>query len=326
MSDNGIGPIGGYFEFELRNRRRFPYFDTARFQSARSAFLALVRAGRPARVWIPRFICDAMLAPLVQEGIECIWYDVDDRLAVAESASIGVHDWLLYVNYFGVCDANVAELIRRFAPDQVVLDYSQAFFSPPRMEAVATIYSPRKFFGVPDGGLLASRIPVSLPEEQDRGSFSRVSHLMRRLGDTPEAGYADYRRAEESLTDLEPRRMSRLTERILSSIDFDNASRKRRENFMFLHEMLGGENMFAANIAQYTAPLCYPFMTADAGLRDRLINHRIYVASYWPDSIGRVSHDWAVRMVRNLLPLPIDQRYGRKEMRRLASVILGASE
>jgi hypothetical protein len=266
-----------------------------------------------------------MYAPLKQENIECVWYDVNEQLVVDENIRVNSDDWLLYVNYFGICNIKASELIQRFLPDQVVLDNSQAFFAPPLEEVLASIYSPRKFFGVPDGGLLVSRIQVPLPKMQDTGSFKRMSHLIRRLGGSPETGYADYQRAEDSLMELEPRRMSRLTERILSSVDFDNASKKRRENYLFLHERLGDENKFAANISHFTAPLCYPFLTSDAGLRDRLINNRIYIATYWPETISRVSDEWADRMVRKLLPLPIDQRYGQKEMQRIVSVILGGS-
>jgi len=323
LSDVSIGPIGGYFELELPDKRRLPYLESVRFQSARAAFLALARAGKPKRVWMPRYICNAMLTPLERAEIECVWYDVNDQLEVDRNTRIGIDDWLLYVNYFGICNNQVAQLLQRLSPDQVVLDFSQSFFSRPANDALATIYSPRKFFGVPDGGLLISRIPVSLPETQDTGSFGRILHLMRRLGDSPEAGYAEYQHAEESLAECEPKQMSRLTERILSSIDFDSVSTKRRENFLFLHKELGEDNQLSVDVSSITAPLCYPLLTSDSGLRDRLIKTSIFVPTYWTDAISRVSDGWAEKMVRNLLPLPIDQRYAQKDMERMVEVILG---
>ena len=323
LSDRSTSPIGGYFELELPDKWRLPYLEAQGFQSARAAFFALIRAGRPKRIWMPRYSCDAMLAPLQQESIECIWYDVNDQLVVDKNLKIETNDWLLYVNYFGICNKQAEEVIRRFSPDQVVLDYSQAFFAPPQEEVLATVYSPRKFFGVPDGGLIISKIPIGAPKKQDADSFKRMSHLIRRLGDSPEAGYDDFKRAEESLTEIEPKRMSRLTKRILSSIDYDKARKKRSENFSFLHERLGGKNKLAVDVSRVTAPLCYPFLSSVPGLRERLIDSGIFVATYWPDSIGRVNEEWAEKMVRKLLPLPIDQRYGAKEMQRIAAVILG---
>jgi hypothetical protein len=264
-----------------------------------------------------------MLTPLEEAGIEYGWYDVNDQLDVDGNTRIGLDDWLLYVNYFGVCNKKVEGVLERFSPGQVVLDYSQSFFAPPVDEALATIYSPRKFFGVPDGGLLLTRVSVLSPEVRDTGSFGRMSHLMRRLADCPEAGYAEYQHSEESLTECEPKRMSSLTERILSSIDFAHAKKQREENFLFLHERLGEDNQLSLDISSITAPLCYPLLTHDTDLRRRLINNRVFVATYWTDAISRVSDEWAEKMVRNLLPLPIDQRYGRKDMERLLSVILG---
>ncbi len=41
-----------------------------------------------------------------------------------------------------------------------------------------------------------------------------------------------------------------------------------------------------------------------------------------PDAIQRVSAEWVEKYIRNLLPLPVDQRYGAEDMERMVSVIL----
>lgn len=322
MSDGDMRPVGGYFELELPQSRGLPYTGLVGFQSARASFLALLRQGGPKKVWMPRHICNAMLEPLKAAGVEPAWYELNDDLDVLPSVKLGSGEWLLYVNYFGLRGGHVDRLLQRFPPEQVVLDYSQSFFSPPHEAALATIYSPRKFFGVPDGGLLHSQILVTPPDEMDAASFERTTHLIRRLGDSPEAGYAAYQRAEESLSDCEPRRMSKLTERILCSVDFEAASRIRKENFRKLHETLGPVNRFPFGATSDVAPLCYPFMTDDAGLRERLISNRIFVPTYWSDALDRVDTHWANNMIRNLLPLPLDQRYGSADMERMLAIIL----
>jgi len=320
LSDNGLPAIGGYFELELPDRQGMPHISLQCFQSARAAFIALLRAGRPAKVWMPRFICNAMLAPLEKSGIDYAWYDLTDELEVRSEVRLGSDEWLLYVNYFGICGAKVDALLHRFSSTQIVLDYSQAFYAPPRKEALATIYSPRKFFGVPDGGFLHTQLPISMPEVVDETSYLRMEHLMRRLVDSPESGYSAYQDAEESLCDLEPRRMSRLTERILSSIDFESARKKRIENFMILHEKLGGGGTLNA-IDENAVPLVYPYRTTNPDLRQHLINNRIFVATYWSDALERLNVDEAEKFIHYLLPLPIDQRYNKADMERLVSVI-----
>lgn len=322
MSDDRMPPIGGYFELELPARRGVLYPGMQRFQSARAAFLALLRAGKPTKVWMPRYICNAMLAPLEKSGIDYALYDLTDELEVSAEVQLEADEWLLYVNYFGVSGKKVDALMQRFAPSQIVLDYSQAFFSAPHQQALATIYSPRKFFGVPDGGLLHSQIPIQTPNEVDITSFTRMEHLIRRLGESPEAGYAAYQRAEESLDDMEPRAMSRLSERILASIDFEAARKKRLDNFQLLHDMLGNEDCLASGMSATDVPLCFPHRTRDVGLRKRLIANRIFVPTYWSDAIGRLTDEKAENLVRNMLPLPIDQRCGAVDMERISAVLL----
>ncbi|RCX33455.1 hypothetical protein [Thioalbus denitrificans] len=324
MSERKADPIGGYFELELPDDKGLPHHGAMRFQSARAAFLALLRTGTPKKVWMPRYICDAMLAPLRNAQVEYRWYDLTEQLEVAPNVSIDSHDWLLYVDYFGICHRNVRELLARFDPDQVVLDYSQSFFSPLVQDALATIFSPRKFFGVPDGGLLLGRLRVPLPAMRDTGSLSRASHLLRRLAVSPEAGYPGFLRAEQSLEDCEPRQMSKLTDRILSSINYHRVSNRRRENFFFLHEQLGVHNHLLFDASNIVAPMCYPFVTRDAGLRERLRRNRIFVPTYWPEAVDRMEERSIGEIIKNLVPLPIDQRYGRTQMKRLVSVVLGA--
>lgn len=321
LSEVSSRPIGGYFELELPKTGVFPYPDALKYQSARAAFLALLRARIPKRVWLPKYICNAMLVPLQTAKIEYIWYELDSKLAVSGDVKLRAEDLLVYVNYFGLHNKNVCELLKRFPPQQIVLDYSQSFFEPPVGVALATLYSPRKFFGVPDGGLLACKlagIPVS---KQDAGSYGRSLHLLKRLAGSAEEGYADYKHAEETLSDCEPKRMSRLTERILGAIDFDGIRNARHENFMYLHRELGSIHSFEIDVTSAVAPLCYPFMAQDAALRQRMIANRIFVPTYWVDALARVGDEWARKMVNNLLPLPIDQRYGREEMKKIVSVI-----
>lgn len=315
-------PIGGYFELELAKTKQYPHQQNSiKFQSGRAAFSALLDECQPQRVWMPRFICDAMLHPLIETGIDVVWYDLDFDLNPVGYIDLASEDLILYVNYFGVCQKNIESILQRFPMNQIVLDYSQAFYDKPH-DVLATIYSPRKFFGIPDGGLLISTTNVPQPNIQDCDSIHRVSYLLRRLFEEPETGYMAFQEAEESLEDFSPKQLSSLTERIMNSIDFETVKSKRCENFLFLHEKLASENQFSFNLDHIVAPLCYPFHTKKRGVRDLLIANRIFVPTYWGDALARVSKGWAEEMVYNCIPLPIDQRYCYGDMERILSVIL----
>lgn len=315
--------IGGYFELELPVTVYPLHQHAIRFQSARAAFHALLNVGRPQRVWMPKYICDAMLEPLHALGIEIIFYDLDQRLSVAESVTLAPQDWLLYVNYFGLCGEQEAQLLKRFNPSQLIMDHSQAFFARPQ-NCLATIYSPRKFFGLPDGGLLHTDLNVSAPEQLDSGSVARCTHLLQRLDTTAEAGYADFQRAEESLDDTQPRRMSSLSTRLLASIDHETIKQRRNTNFNFLHQRLQHLNDFDVDLTEIEGPLCYPLFIQGRSLRERLIAERIFIAAYWPEVMTRVRvNSIEYLMVNNCLPLPCDQRYSTSDLIRMVHLVEG---
>jgi hypothetical protein len=312
--------IGGYFELELTQSGQRLHLDAACFQSGRAAFLALLRAAKPERVWMPHYLCDSMYAPLRAAGVSVERYSLNERFEIDGEPDLCEGDWLYYVNYFGLCESQASAIMRRFGAGRVVLDNCQAFFSAPRACA-ATIYSPRKFFGVPDGGLLISTSAVAIPTTVDETSKQRSGYLIERLAESAEAGYTSYQHAEQSLEDLEPRQMSRLTSRMLASIDFERAKAIRNENFKALHEKLGGWNKFPIDMAQVDGPMCYPLFIDLPGLRERLIASRIFVATYWKDVRQTVEGgSWEENFVKNIVPLPCDQRYGEREMQRVVEV------
>jgi hypothetical protein len=261
-----------------------------------------------------------MYAPLRDARIEYAQYQINERFEIADDIDWQDGDWMYYVNYFGICEDQVDAVLGRFGGANVVLDNCQAFFAAPR-NCVATIYSPRKFFGVPDGGLLVTSQPVSVPQAVDIGSKQRADYLLRRMSDGAEAGYASYQVAEQSLEELEPRRMSVFTERLLASIDLENAQAARNDNFRLLHEKLGQWNKCQVDAANVDGPLCYPFVVDAPGLRERLIESRVFVATYWRDVLRTVSSASPEGyLVTNLIPLPCDQRYGTEEMMRVVQI------
>jgi hypothetical protein len=317
-------PIGGYFEIELPKKRYTFYPSALRFQSARAALYALLDHVRPQRVWLPAYICDAMLSPLLTLGIEPKFYRLTDDLGVEDSVSLQTEDLLLYVNYFGLNSTHEQALIRRFPFQQLIFDRSQAFFSASE-EALACIYSPRKFFGVADGGLMLTQVIVKneytfLPME--RGS---TTHLLTRIQDSPEAGYSEFQRSEGLLLDPHPHPMSSLSHRIMCSIDFDSVRKIRNENFHFLHKHLGYLNELDLSSTVCNGPLCYPLLLRGSKLRASLIEQRIYLPTYWADARVRVPEgSIEMMMIEYCLPLPCDQRYCIEDMGRVVRSVLTA--
>jgi hypothetical protein len=254
LSESLAQPIGGYFELDLGKSGKLPYANTLQFQSARAAFLALLRAVMPKRVWIPKYICDAMPLPLQTARVEYVWYDLDLDLAVDGKIRLLTDDILIYVNYFGLQTKNAAGLFNRFPARQILLDYSQAFFEPPSETALGTLYSPRRFFGVPDGGLLSSKL-VKIPSPEQRAeSLCRSAHLFKKPASSAGDAYPDDQHTETILCDYELRWMSKLTECILCARACDGATNARRANFLQLHRAVRYINQFQIDWAKLRRP------------------------------------------------------------------------
>lgn len=313
--------IGGYFELELPPTTGTYYRDAMAYQSARASFLALLRQSfHVKRVWLPYYICNAMLAPVRAAGKEVCFYRLDDQFAVSSEVSLRTGDLLLYVNYFGVCTTKCDVLLQRFDPAQIVLDCSQAFFAQAK-NCFASIYSPRKFFGIPDGGLLVTAAPVSLPRLQDMGSEDRMRHLIRRLGGAVDAGYQDFKRSEDSLEDIEPRCMSTLTQHLFQTVNFEAVRDTRNRNFTFLRYHLDKTNTLTLP-NEVNGPHCYPYVPDHPVSKENLFRHRVFVATYWPEVLTRVGPDtFEAQLVTQCLPIPCDQRYGEAALSRVLNLL-----
>lgn len=313
--------IGGYLNLELPRGSNNIYPNSIRFQSARAAFAALLNSEKPKRVWMPKYICDSMLSPLYALGIEIKFYEINLSFKIAETLTIEKNDWLLYVNYFGLCSSEEERLMKLYKPSQLIFDHSQAFFSH-QENSLATIYSPRKFFGLPDGGLLVTTMHINEPKKIDEASSQRCTHLLKRLGGKAEDGYQDYLIAETSLREIEPKRMSYLTNCLLSRIDLNFCSKQRINNFNLLHQYLGRYNRFKFLEIINEAPMCYPFFVQNTSLRSKLLSNRIFVATYWEEVKQRATPESAeIDLVENCIPLPCDQRYDDRHMIKIVEII-----
>lgn len=311
--------IGGYFGLELNRRGDNPHAAARALNSARNCLLYFLLARRPARLFLPAYLCDSMIEPLGRTGIAHDFYNIDADLEVTRLPALGRDEFLLYVNYFGLKDAYCRRLAAHYGP-ALIVDNSQALYSTP-LPCAATLYSPRKFVGVADGGYLYSEAVLDRAPDRDV-SWDSVQHLVGRIDLDAASFYQDYLRAGQRLSGRPLRRMSALTEAVLDSVDYGRARLTRRRNFLYLHAALGSSNRLRIDTMGLDAPMVYPYWTDDPDLRQRLIARRVYVATYWSEVLRRdAASSVEKQLVTHLVPLPIDQRYGLDDMQFVLDVV-----
>jgi hypothetical protein len=313
-----VKPIGGFFELEIRDGVEY-HKDAIRLNSGRNALEYVLRAKRYRKVHLPFYACAAVLQPIDRLGVSFAFYHINEQFEpVFDLTSLRGDEAFVYVNYFGLFDEVVESLAQTCR--SLIVDNAQSFYARP-ISGVDTIYSPRKFFGVPDGSYLYTDRPMNEPLELDE-SYERCEYLLRRIDKGSEDTYPQFLKSKEAFDGLPLRSMSDLTRRMLQGIDYDEAARRRVSNYRVLHEALRGMNSLDRDLGDGQVPMVYPFLGSRKGLRDYLISRRIYVARYWPNVLewakqGSVEHEYA----KNLAPLPVDQRYAASDMEAIVGAV-----
>lgn len=303
--------IGGYFSLELPLREEY-HKDALRLNTGRNCLEYILRARHYRKVFIPYFTCEVILEPFKKLNISYAFYHIDLNLEISDNIQLKSDEALLYTNYFGV-KQQYAESLAKKCGKQLIIDNTQAFFAKP-IQGIDTFYTCRKFFGVADGAYLYTDKLLEDEFEQDE-SYDRMTHLLKRIDLSAEEGFADFRKADDGLDNQPIRKMSKLTQRIMQSIDYEEAAKKRRENYLRLHEALGKENNIDLPLEDDAVPMVYPYMTKNEGLRDWLIKNRVFVACYWPNVMEWTKSDSTeFKLAKDILPMPIDQRYNEKDI------------
>lgn len=290
--------IGGYFELEgggVGPR----YHEGAYLNSGRNALRYIVQNLGIHKIHVPYYTCPVVFEALKKDDVQIEFYDLDSDLMPAKD--FPQNDFVIYNNYFGVCGGKVKKLTRDYP--NLIVDNAQAFYS--HQIGRAAFYSPRKFFGLPDGGI-ACGIPESASELPKDESWNRMSHLLKRLDLGASAGYEDFKNNSRILGEQEVKQMSKLTETLLDRVDCQDAARKRKENYRTLDAYL--HTSFPVDETQEDVPMVYPLVVDNADVRRRLIEAKIFVASYWPGLTK------SVNLCDIIIPLPIDQRYNEVDM------------
>lgn len=306
-------PIGGYFELECGNTSLY-YEDGIYLNICRNAIRYLIRTLGISRIHIPYFTCHVVSEAIQKEGCEVIKYYIDENLIPINS--IPKEDFMIYNNYFGVSGDKINELSSIYP--NLIVDNAQAFFSMPSCRAA--IYSPRKFFGLPDGGILRGKdIPVL--ELEQGSSMDVMSHLLKRIEMGAQSGYPDFVSNDKKL-DLYPlKRMSNLTLSLMGNINYVSARIRRIENFNYLKDNL--ETDFPISMSSDDVPMVFPYLSKNGNeLRNKLISNNIFCAKYWPNVMTETPvSSIEYSLTNNLVSIPIDQRYNIEDMKIIVDLI-----
>lgn len=310
--------IGGYFELELPLHEEY-HKNAIRLNTGRNCLEYILRARQYKKVYIPYYTCDVVLEPFKKLGIPYEYYHVNIHLELRDELALKDGEALLYTNYYGLKQRYTERLAKQYG-NSLIVDNTQAFYAKP-IAGIDSFYTCRKFFGVPDGAYLYTDHLLDVELEQDL-SYERMDFLTKRIDLSPEAGYQDFHFISKSFVAQPIKRMSKLTQRMMQGIDYEAVARRRRSNYQLLHEALDKENNIGMQLEDDAVPMVYPYLVPVKGLREKLIENKVFVARYWPSVLECTTQDDIDYLLAfQMQPLPIDQRYEVEEMKRIIKII-----
>ena len=323
---------GGYIGIEAYGKE---YFDTkilnadiVRLNAARFAIIEAIKSSGSQKLYVPIYMCKSVYDVLEKYDIHYEKYNIDNNFMPIVDSYDFKNDIILVTNYYGIQGYNFYnDNISKYR--NIIFDNTQSFFSPPVLrDNVYNVYSPRKFFGVPDGAYMIGERIRMLNELQQDHSLERCIHLLKSLEYGTNGAYKDYLHSEESIDLSHPYRMSIITRTMLKNIDYDVAYKKRAENFNFLKEQLRDINELDLSNSN-CVPMVYPlyFTSWNDDFRQYMVENKIYIPQWWKWVLNdENANTFEHSLSTSLFPLPIDQRYTINDMDYILQVVRNYKE
>lgn len=302
--------IGGYIEFEHYSGNQL-HENAVKLNCARNCLAYLLKSCHIQKIYIPYFLCDSVYKICKRYGVDFEFYHIDENFMPIIPAEDFSKNWLYVVNYYGQLSNEIIFNIKSHVKN-LIIDNVQAFFQTP-VSGVYTIYTCRKFFGVSDGAYLYTDSKFDEILEPDV-SYRRMEFLLGRFEKSANEFYQGYVENNELFENEPIKQMSALTENLMKSFDYSSVAGRRTENFQYLHERLSSRNALSLQLP-YGA-FAYPlFMENGANIRKKLQQRNIYIPTLWSDVFELCAGtSLEYQYAQNILPIPVDQRYGVEEM------------
>lgn len=305
--------IGGYIELDTYTGSML-HSDGIKLNCGRNALAYLIKAKGIKKIYMPKFMCDSCDNVLADKSVYVERYSIGwDFKPILDSYD--ENSWIYVVNFYGQLSNEYLGSLE----GHIIVDNAQAYFQD-MIPGIDTLYTCRKFFGVPDGAILYTDTILEENFPQDE-SFERMHYLLGRFERPASEFYSEYVNNNRLFKDEPVKRMSKLTENLLCGIDYEVIRNIRKQNFKYLHEKLGKYNKLSLEIPE--GAFMYPFYIENgAEIRKVLQKMKIFIPTLWP-AVFELCHENELEydLAKNILPLPVDQRYGIEEMKYLISQI-----
>ena len=344
-----MNEIGSEFDFDLKILQKPPHQLPKFF--ARNSYLFLstgrdsivyaIKCFKIKNILLPSYI-EHILVDLIQhENVQTHFFKVNPDLSINLDSiknNIKNVDALFITHYFGFIH-NLSNIRNLCNKNKVLLieDCVQSALSTNRTIPVGnfgdfSFNSLRKFIGIPDGSIAYSKKKIPIKESTLHKKFVklRIAALVGKykyLNNFQNFSRFYFKEAFEKpeiLIDIfpKPSPMSLYSKKILKRTDFNSIIKIRRKNFKFLLSHLM-DISFYKKLPVGICPLGFPIIMSNrTKVKKFLIQNKIYPPIHWQlsEQINKNKFRDSWKISKNILTLPIDQRYTIDDMKRIVMV------
>lgn len=332
-----VGGMFGSEGFEKHSGER------PEFMSGNCLFLANGRCGmhllcrliKPRKVWLPSYLCHAMVESIPnQDVIE--FYPIGEDLHVINQnwvSDVAAEDLVIFIDYFGFDLHRDAMRAVKERGAHIMQDAAQALLSTfDRPYADFVLFSPRKVVGVPDGGILQSQCDedfTGIQLEMAPTEFIAKAYAAFVARSDFDKGiendwFSLYQMAE-SLNPIGAFRMSDFSYAMLRQcFDYKAIAAKRISNFLQLDKALGGQSLLGPPQAG-AVPLGLPIIVDKReDLLARLYTIKLFCPVHW--KLGNAvpeKFEESHRLSHRILTLITDQRCNGSQINEFKDTVTG---
>lgn len=310
-------------------------FNSSYFDSGRSALRCLLQQIKHKKVLLPGYICESVRLCF---GSECsvVYYNVNSDFKIdwndlLEKIKCDVD--VVYIHYFNgyigeEYDFNALLELKKKYGFVIIEDTTHSLLSEVNTVGDFCVASLRKWFPVPDGGVLYSKQALKSQSLQN-SSWSMIKKDAMEKKREYLQGDSDDKQSflkvfsyTESVLDrqAEPFSISSYSYNALKTIDCNVVANTRKCNYELLKNIINCKPIADGGINQI--PLFYMISVSHNrnGLRTFLSDSGIYCPVHWPIYGELKSVPNAVLNNETELSIPIDQRYDSNDMLHIAKV------
>ena len=335
--------MGGEFDIDVQRiqsqwQNNILSEGVATFATGRSALYYIIKVAMAekgiAQVMVPDYLCSSVLVPIRKLGFEPLFYPLNDNLEMDKTKFSELYrkgSLVIIINYFGLMDiTNQVQYVRELDADAVIVeDDVQAYyeFEKTYTDVEFRFTSLRKWFALPDGGLVKSK-QFPLPSVDTPNTFHQykvagsILKTFRNPNYYDDSVYLDLFEKGEGLIDEDIEKgMSAITREHISYTAVDRIAYIRNRNANYIIEGLKHLNIDPIlPITERKTPLFVPIWLEDRNkVRRTMFQHDVFCPVHWP--LEGMPVKKGAEMAEHELSIIIDQRYTHDDMNLILNLI-----